>query len=283
MAHDSSALVDPALMRPLEQWLDRMRNEEQALSASSEKVYRAMWRSLSRALNRPTWLGLGAQDVERVLSTLNLRAQPRRRYLQLMARVLGETSSAAEVLAQATLPFRKLPVTLQHAEERVLLAALPELELRDQALVLLYLGGGLRTSEAVALRRDEVFLDEDVPWVAARHNGDGAPDRAVPLTLEATERLREWLETHDDPFVFPGRENGHLAAGSAWRICRRFLSRHVERTRLDLSPRRLRHTFAVRQLAAGESLPTLSKWMGHRRVETTAKLLHLVTPSKQPV
>lgn len=268
-------------MMEFETWLDTMRQEDRPLSPASEKVYRAMWRSLTRVLGERAWEQADAGHIDRMLSALDLAPQPRRRYLQLMARVLGAESGAAELLAEAEMPCRKLPVILLHAEERALFAELDTQPLRERALLLLYLGGGLRTGEAVRLRRDDVRLDDDIPWVAARDAADH-PARAVPLTPRAAQALGGWLATHDDEFVFPGGEDGHLARGSAWRICQRILKGRIL-SRPQSSPRRLRHTFAVRQLAAGESLGTVGEWLGHRQVESTAKLLHLLPPVKQPI
>ena len=79
----------------------------------------------------------------------------------------------------------------------------------------------------------------------------------------------------DSPWVIPGRYPGaHLRdLADAW---------NVIRTRVGLDDVRihdLRHSFASRELALGESLPMIGKLLGHSQVETTARYAHLARDS----
>lgn len=268
-------------MEHFEAWLERVAQDSRPLSPASEAVYRAMWRSLSRAMDGTDWALAREADIERCLGKLKLGKQTRRRYLQLIARVLGDDSPAAALLAEDIVPFKKIPAALVTAEEQAVARELPGLSLRDRALMLLYLGAGLRTGEAVRLLREDVMLDDPIPWVAVR-NASGTPVRSAPLNEAASQVLRDWLAAHDAPFVFPGGQDGHMAASSAWRLCRAFLRSNTRRA-AELGPRRLRHAFAVRQLSAGEALGQVGKWLGHRNIDSTARLLPLVPPDKRPV
>jgi len=260
-------------------WLAARQESETPLSPSSVAVYTAMWRSLCKEMpgtHRPT-----ALEIEAASDRLHLAPVPRRRYLQLMARVYGKDSPAQGVLEESALPSRGLPDALRPQDETLVNGALSALPLRDRALALLYLGAGLRTGESVRLQRIDLHLDDPIPWLHARDSHD-EPVRAVPLNAAAANALRDWVQTHDAEFVFVGRTHQPLDVSSAWRICRQAVAKALGRTGVG-SPRTMRHAFAVRNLAAGEKLKTVGEWIGHRQISSTERLKLLVPPARQPV
>ena len=74
-----------------------------------------------------------------------------------------------------------------------------------------------------------------------------------------------------NPWVVPGRKPGsHLVEiDGCWRLVRARAGLE------DVRIHDLRHSFASRALALGESLPMIARLLGHRRVETTARYAHL--------
>lgn len=267
-------------MELFESWVAEKRRNRQ-LSASSESVYRAMWRSMTRTLNAVSWSSLSPEDIQAGLERLRLSSSAKRKYLQLVARVLGENSAARQVLEDSTAPQRALPQFLKSGIEDRLEQALESQGVRNKVLLHLYLGAGLRTGEAVRLTREDLFLADEVPWVAVR-NTAGIASRAAPLTREAAQALSAWLAGHEDFYVFPGADSGHMDESSAWRICRG-VARSALEDETAASPRRLRNAYAVRQLRAGEQLTTVANWIGHRTTSTTARLHQLAPPKRQPV
>ncbi len=96
------------------------------------------------------------------------------------------------------------------------------------------------------------------------------PPPAVRL-LEALPRRA------GNPWVFPGRvpdgRCSESALDNAWRAVR-------EAARLeDVRIHDLRHSFASRALALGETLPVIGKLLGHSDIETTARYAHLAQHS----
>ena len=75
----------------------------------------------------------------------------------------------------------------------------------------------------------------------------------------------------------PGRKPGaHLRnIDEAWRPIRARAGLH------DVRLHDLRHSYASRALALGESLPVIGKLLGHRKMETTARYAHLARDSAQ--
>ncbi len=74
-----------------------------------------------------------------------------------------------------------------------------------------------------------------------------------------------------NPWVFPARKRG---------ACISHLQYHWERIRdraglEDMRIHDLRHSYASRALALGESLPMIARLLGHREIETTARYAHL--------
>lgn len=132
---------------------------------------------------------------------------------------------------------------------------------------------GCRKSEVLTLRWPDVDLDAGEIHLADAKSGPRAvqlPPTAVGL-LEALPRLK------DSPWVFPGNDRDGRFSGSgldhAWRAVR--AAAGLEDVRLH----DLRHSFASRALALGETLPVIGKLLGHSDIETTARYAHLAQDS----
>ena len=99
--------------------------------------------------------------------------------------------------------------------------------------------------------------------------------RRVTLSSGAARLLAELPRAAGNPWVLPGRgKNRPLRSiDDAWRIVR-------ERADLDdVRLHDLRHSYASRALALGETLPMIGKLLGHSQMETTARYAHLARDS----
>ena len=139
------------------------------------------------------------------------------------------------------------------------------------AAIRLLLLTGCRLSEIQTLRWEYV-KDDCIELPDAKTDG-----RAVPLGPEARAILASLPRQEDNPWVIAGRLPGtHLTdMQRPWRRIR---------TRADLEDVRihdLRHSFASRALALGESLTMIGKLLGHTQVQTTARYAHLARDSIQ--
>ena len=126
---------------------------------------------------------------------------------------------------------------------------------------------GCRKSEILTLRWEHVTLD--AAELRLRDSKTGA--RVISLPPMAVRLLAGLPRDPDNPWVIPGRYTGtHLRdLADAWNVIR-------ERAGLDdVRIHDLRHSFASRALALGESLPMIGKLLGHSQVETTARYAHL--------
>ena len=130
---------------------------------------------------------------------------------------------------------------------------------------------GCRLSEIQFLRWDHVKHD----CIELRDAKTGG--RAVPLGPEARAVLAALPREDDNPWVIAGKLPGsHLTdLQRPWRRIR-------ERAGLeDVRIHDLRHSFASRALALGESLTMIGKLLGHTQVQTTARYAHLARDSVQ--
>ena len=130
---------------------------------------------------------------------------------------------------------------------------------------------GCRLNEIQTLRWEDVDLE--AAELRLRDTKTGA--RMVPLSNAAVSVLAALPRREDNPWVIAGKKLGaHLTdIQKPWRRIR-------SRAELeDVRIHDLRHSFASRALALGESLPMIGKLLGHTQVQTTARYAHLASES----
>ncbi len=146
--------------------------------------------------------------------------------------------------------------------------------LRDQALFELLYGSGLRISEALGIKLEDVNLDD--AWV--RVHGKGSKERIAPLTAVCVQSLRRYLRERDEY-----GEKKLFLTEKGKPLSRRTASRLLEKARLQagitqsISPHYLRHSFASHLLSSGADLRSVQELLGHARISTTQRYTHLST------
>lgn len=148
------------------------------------------------------------------------------RYLQLLSRVLGESSAASHLLVQDPPPPRRLPVILTQTRERELTDHLPNCTQRQQLLVALVLGAGLRAGEVAQVRWSDLRLDDPaLPWLVARRRS-GEPIRSTPVAPWAVPYIQAALpvESAREAYVFANERGLPVAASTLWRDCEALVS-----------------------------------------------------------
>jgi integrase/recombinase XerD len=145
--------------------------------------------------------------------------------------------------------------------------------IRDRAMLHLCFAGGLRVSELIGLRIDDLNLQ---PNATVLVHGKGRRERCLPLWKETTLALRAWLAVRGavlvpelfinargmpmtrSGFEYILRKHAHTAANH----CPSLLTKRV-------SPHVLRHTCALTVLQATNDLRKVSLWLGHANMQTT--------------
>ena len=130
---------------------------------------------------------------------------------------------------------------------------------------------GCRLNEVQTLRWEDVDLE--AAELRLRDGKTGA--RMVPLSATAVSVLSALPRPDDNPWVIVGKKPGaHLTdLQHPWRRIRARAGLE------DVRIHDLRHSFASRALALGESLPMIGKLLGHTQVQTTARYAHLANES----
>ena len=141
------------------------------------------------------------------------------------------------------------------------------------AAIRLLLLTGCRRDEIVTLRWDDV--DRAAGELRLRETKTGA--RMIPLTPAVEEVLAGIPRVPGNPWVIAGAKAGsHMAnVDKVWRRLR-------ERAGLeDVRIHDLRHSYASRALALGESLTMIGRLLGHTKVGTTARYAHLARDTER--
>ena len=145
--------------------------------------------------------------------------------------------------------------------------------LRDRAMLHLCYAGGLRVSELVAVRLDDLKFE---PQPNVLIDGKGRRQRCLPLWKTTTAALRAWLAvrgTMPVPELFVSARGESLTRSGFEYILRK----HIRTARQNckslatkrVSPHVLRHTCALTVLQATKDLRKVSLWLGHAHLQTT--------------
>ncbi len=137
---------------------------------------------------------------------------------------------------------------------------------RDIVLIMILLHAGLRVSEAVALRLEDIVLRERSGFVRV-WEGKGGKYREVPLNITVRRVLEGYMNGAGEGWLFPGRRDGHITSRAAENV----LSRYGRLAGINITPHMLRHTFGKMLVDAGESLDRVAALMGHANLNTTAR------------
>jgi len=146
--------------------------------------------------------------------------------------------------------------------------------IRDQAMLYLGFAAGLRVSELVRLRVDDVELDGPYPSILV--HGKGRTQRRLPLWKEAARVLRAWLAVRGStpaPEVFLNARGEALSCSGFSHIVRKHARSASEQcpsiAGKTVSPHVLRHTCAMISLQATRDIRKVALWLGHSSLKST--------------
>ncbi|MDA8313313.1 MAG: tyrosine-type recombinase/integrase [Actinomycetota bacterium] len=196
----------------------------------------------------------------------------------------------ARVMAMPTKSTLRTSVTyLDEAEVEAILAA-PDRRTwsgqRDHAWLLLMITTGIRVGELVNLRRLDVSTKRPAHIVVT---GKGRRQRIIPLDKTTAASLVAWMRTNPAPpevSVFParGRSGAMSTDAVAQRVALHATNASAQARSLKaktVTPHALRHTCAMRMLASGLDIITISLWLGHASPAATRHYLHADLGLKQ--
>jgi len=278
--------------------LMRQRRASPHTIASYRDTFRLLLRFAQQRLERPPSSlhldEIGAPLIGAFLDDLQKRRDngPRTRNTRLAAirsffRYVALEEPAHSALSQRVLAMPnqrgdRKPIAFLTSSEIDMLLTAPDRSTwsgrRDGTLLLLMVQTGLRVSETIGLRCDDVVLGAGAH---VRCRGKGRKERCTPLRRDAVDALRRWLRergaTPTEP-LFPNARGGALSRdGVAF-----LLAKHVAAARKRcptlarkrISPHVLRHSTAMDLLQHGVDRSVIALWLGHESAETTQMYLH---------
>lgn len=196
--------------------------------------------------------------------------------------LLREGAISADPMTKIDTPKRAqhLPATLSSQEVDALMAK-PDtdkpLGLRDRAIFELMYATGLRVSEVVDLRLDQLHLAMNLLQVT----GKGDKERLVPISPQATQWVDRYLQEARPKLlkrvqpknVFVNFHGGPMTRQGIWKSLKAYIaSIGIEK---DVTPHTLRHSFATRLLENGADLRVVQELLGHSDISTTQIYTHL--------
>jgi site-specific recombinase XerD len=149
----------------------------------------------------------------------------------------------------------------------------PAIRLRDDAVLELLYGCGLRVSELCGLD----VTDVSVARATVRVLGKGGREREVPIGRPAAEAVAGWLRQGRPELTAASPESGALFVNrSGTRLGRRDVARLLDRrSSHPTHPHALRHTYATHLLDGGADLRVVQELLGHRDLATTQVYTHV--------
>lgn len=212
----------------------------------------------------------------------------------------------AELLASPK-HWDRLPTVLTPGQiDRLLSEPRPgidEMWVRDRALLEFCYAAGMRASEVVNLKIEDVYLDR----ACCRRMGKGSKEQILNLTDSAMDAYKLWIETsrpeifarnanvrkklekkersalknlrdeeqgfhsHDiplsSPYAFVSRRGRRLRREALWELVKKYALRIG--APVDVSPHSIRHSFATHLLQNGADLRQIQELLGHESISTT--------------
>lgn len=140
-------------------------------------------------------------------------------------------------------------------------------EPRDYAIFQTFLQTGVRVSELVALRLEDIDLRERTLHV---RDGKGAAARSIELEAKGVKALKSWLDARpavNNDLLFVNRYGDPISERGVQKLLTKYA--RLAGVRKDVTPHVLRHTFASHKADEGINAYQLQVWLGHASVATT--------------
>lgn len=289
-ASEAIAAKEPVADGLVDEFLEHLSVERNVSPRTLINYHHALNEFRARCAGFPGWLACRPDHFRRHLFDLMKREQARATIRLHFAALRGfykflalRKGLAQNPLAEVLLPKteKKLPVVLTQ-EQVVQLLEMPLkmplekqapawLPARDAAILELFYSSGLRLAELIALDcRDFDFISETV-----RVMGKGRKERVCPLggpAIQAIQRYRGEAKVTQGP-LFISKLRRRLTARAIADLVKKY--HQASGLPVNVSPHKLRHSFATHLLDAGADLRSVQSLLGHASLSTTQIYTHV--------
>ena len=216
--------------------------------------------------------GIAANSVARRLAAIRM-------FYRFLVRERVLKSDPTSLIDSPKL-WKKIPETLSFNEVDALLAQ-PNIKdkqgIRDKAILETFYATGMRVSEVVNLKTDNVNMDIGF----LRCIGKGNKERVIPLGRKAISSVKRYIETSrkqtlkgkESEFLFLNRSGKKISRQSLWKIIKRYA--REAKIKKPIRPHILRHSFATHLLERGADLRSVQEMLGHANISTTQIYTHV--------
>ncbi len=218
------------------------------------------------------------QDIERYLIQLirwNRAGSTINVYLHALQFFYRNVLGKRILVTMPPIKLRKrLPESLSQGEMSRFLAAITNS--KHRLIVIFTYGSGFRVGEVVNLKVKDLDLVTGYGWI---RDGKGGKDRLFIIPEKLKAEIQGWIQNQGlqpEDWLFSGYQQQHYSDSSVRKI--------VEQARLQaaisqhITPHTLRHSFATHLLENGSSLIEVQGLLGHSRIETTMRYVHVARP-----
>lgn len=282
------------------QWLVTQRN----VSPETVKSYRDTFRIFIKHLEtahkiKPSAITIHCLDAEYILGflsflekdrdnkpkTINVRHSAINCFLKFLSFEIPEYSgllSRSLMIPYQKEEKRQMDFLTKEEYQALFDACEPDSELgrRDQLMPILLYNTGVRVSELVGLKVQNIIMDAKGLPVYIHVYGKGRKERDVPLWKSTAVFLRKFIDsqgTNNNKTIFFNRVDGTLTrSGVRYRLKCLVGKASMSAPSLNrkvISPHTFRHTVALNLLQSGVDISTIAIWLGHESILTTHKYM----------
>ena len=244
-------------------------------SEKGEKIFDLTKEDMQEYIEHLKEVGKSNSTISR--STASLKSF----YRYLVNKKLAEENIAEGI--EAPKVDRKEPMILTTSEIETLLEQpnLSELKgQRDKAMLEILYATGIRVTELVSLRIEDVNLNSGYIKVKKKNS-----ERHIPLGNRSLKCLKEYIEkvrpllirTEEEKTLFINTNGQKMTRQGYWKI----LKQYKEQAKIDkdITPHTIRHSFAVHMLQNGAEIKTVQELLGHTDVASTMMYTQIVNPN----
>lgn len=268
----------------IEDFLDYLKYERK-LSNNTYYSYRDNLKVFSNFFENKNILTLEKSDIEKFIQDIDKSAKTKSHYITVVNSfynyLCDEEVIKSNPCETIKLPKveKKLPnfLTIEEVTKLLDIKLMTPLDYRNKAMIELLYASGMRISELLDLKLQNIDYDNEY----VRVMGKGSKERIIPLTSITFKYLNEYinnqrrfiLKTKSSDYVFINSYGNRMSRQGFFKILKNICKE--QGIKKEISPHTLRHSFATHLLNNGADLRIIQELLGHEDISTTEIYTHI--------
>ena len=165
---------------------------------------------------------------------------------------------------------KKVPLMLTNEECMAMIEGCSNIQ--EKLMMIVMFTTGARVGEVVEMKVSDISNG----YILI--HGKGNKERQIPLREDVLEMVEDYLEGHNDEYLFPSRKGGGQVTTEAIRIRVKKIAMSAgiaEERAMKVTPHNTRHYFATSLVDGGNDITIIAKAMGHSSINTTLRYAHV--------